>query len=184
MSVYRYDVVMTKLEYCVQDHGVGVLEDRFATLTPSQLLRHEQQSVIQLAMGVLKSRMATGELMTSPDKVKQYFQLKLGEEPNETFAVLFLTNRHMVISYEELFHGTIDGASVHPRVVAQRCLLLNASAVIFAHNHPSGIAEPSQADIQITQRLKEALALVDVRVLDHIVVGAGGIISLAERGDL
>ncbi|MES9857915.1 MAG: JAB domain-containing protein [Sedimenticola sp.] len=126
--------------------------------------------------------MATGELMTSPDKVKQYLQLKLSEEPNETFTALFLTNRHMVIRYEELFHGTVDGASVHPIVVAQRCLLLNASAVIFAHNHPSGVAEPSQADIQITQRFKNTLVLVDVRVLDHIVVGAGGITSWAERG--
>jgi DNA repair protein RadC len=96
--------------------------------------------------------------------------------------VLLLDNRHRVIAYKELFRGTIDGASVHPREVVREAMHWNAAAVIFAHNHPSGVAEPSQADIRITQRLKDALALVEVRVLDHIVIGEGEGASLAERG--
>jgi DNA repair protein RadC len=95
---------------------------------------------------------------------------------------LFLDNRHRVIDYRELFRGTIDGASVHPREVVRSALDLNAAAVIFAHNHPSGVAEPSQSDLRITQRLKDALALIDVRVLDHLIIGEGEGTSLAERG--
>ncbi len=98
------------------------------------------------------------------------------------FAGLFLDNRHRVIQYHELFRGTIDGAAVYPREVVRYALEQNAAAVIFAHNHPSGVAEPSQADISLTRRLKEALGLVDIRVLDHMVVGHGEVISLAERG--
>jgi DNA repair protein RadC len=98
------------------------------------------------------------------------------------FACLFLDNRHRVIEYEELFQGTIDGASVHPRQVVRRALDHNAAALILAHNHPSGIAEPSEADRNITQRLQEALRLVDVRILDHIVVGDGEMRSMAEMG--
>lgn len=100
----------------------------------------------------------------------------------EVFAVLFLDNRHRLIAFVEMFHGTIDGASVHPRVVVKRALELNAAAVIFAHNHPAGIPEPSQADEMITLRLREALGLVEIRVLDHVVVGGGRIVSFAERG--
>jgi DNA repair protein RadC len=98
------------------------------------------------------------------------------------FACLFLDNRHRLIEYEELFRGTIDGASVHPREVVRRALRANAAAVIFAHNHPSGVAEPSQSDLRITQRLKDALSLVEVRVLDHVIIGDGQGTSLAERG--
>ena len=102
--------------------------------------------------------------------------------PHEGFCGVFLDNRHRVIALEELFRGTIDGASVHPREVVKRALAKNAAAVILAHNHPSGIAEPSQADELITRRLKEALALVDIRVLDHLVIGDGVCESFAERG--
>jgi DNA repair protein RadC len=98
------------------------------------------------------------------------------------FTCLFLDNRHRVIECEELFRGTIDGASVHPREVVKRALQLNAAALILAHNHPSGVAEPSQADQQLTRRLREALGLVDIRVLDHLVVGDGEAVSFAERG--
>ena len=98
------------------------------------------------------------------------------------FGVLFLDNRHRVLAFEELFRGTIDGASVHPREVVRRALQLNAAAVILSHNHPSGVAEPSQADRQITARLREALDLVGIRVLDHLVVGDGDCCSLADRG--
>ena len=101
---------------------------------------------------------------------------------NEVFAAVFLDNRHRVIAFEELFHGTVDGASVHPRVVARRALAHNAAALIACHNHPSGVAEPSLADRAITGRLRDALALVDVRLLDHFVVGDGEVVSFAERG--
>ena len=100
----------------------------------------------------------------------------------EVFAALFLDNKNRVIIYEELFYGTIDSASVYPRIVAQKALQYNAAAVIVAHNHPSGVAEPSRGDESITLRLKEALALVEVQLLDHIVVGDGKCVSLAERG--
>jgi DNA repair protein RadC len=98
------------------------------------------------------------------------------------FCVLFLTNRHRVIAFEEMFRGTIDGATVHPREVVKQALRLNAAAVILAHNHPSGVSEPSRADEAITRRLRDALALVDIRVLDHLIVGGSEITSLAERG--
>jgi DNA repair protein RadC len=109
-------------------------------------------------------------------------QLVFESYRNEVFAAIFLDNRHRVLGFEELFFGTIDGASVHPRVVVQRALDLNAAAVIFAHNHPSGVAEPSRSDEALTRRLREALGLVDIRVLDHLVVGSEGIVSFAERG--
>ena len=107
---------------------------------------------------------------------------RLRDYPHEVLACLFLDNRHRVIAYEELFHGTINGTTVHPREVVKRSLAQNAAALILAHNHPSGVAEPSQADINLTQRLQDALALIDVRVLDHIVIGDGECIALAERG--
>ena len=123
-----------------------------------------------------------GAALTSPDDTRNYLKLRLYGLPSEVFVCLFLDNRHRVIRYEELFKGTIDGASVHPREVVRRVIETNAAAVILAHNHPSGEAEPSQADLRITQRLKDALALIDVRVLDHVIVGDGATISLAERG--
>ena len=122
------------------------------------------------------------DCLTSPQDTRDYLKLRLYGLPYEVFVCLFLDNRHRVIRYEELFRGTIDGASVHPREVVRRVIETNAAAVIFAHNHPSGIAEPSQADIRITQTLKDALALIEVRVLDHLIVGEGPGVSLAERG--
>jgi len=122
------------------------------------------------------------DALTSPQDTRDYLKLRLYGLPYEIFACLFLDNRHRVIRYEELFKGTIDGASVHPREVVRRVIETTAAAVIFAHNHPSGVAEPSQADLRITQTLKNALALIDVRVLDHMIVGDGAITSLAERG--
>jgi DNA repair protein RadC len=120
--------------------------------------------------------------LTSPDGVRDYLRLQLAHQEREVFAVLFLDTHHRAISYEELFFGTIDGARVHPREVVKVALRQNAAAVILSHNHPSGVAEPSEADRRITQRLKDALALVDVRVLDHFVVGVEGSVSFAERG--
>lgn len=122
-----------------------------------------------------------GEALCSPAQTRQYLQLQLGDYPHEVFACLFLDNRNRVISFEKLFHGTIDGASVYPREVVRAAINHNAAAVIFAHNHPSSVCEPSEADKKITKRLKDALALVDVRVLDHFII-SDEVVSFAERG--
>lgn len=148
----------------------------------NHLQEHEQTSIIELALAILTNRHRPGQALTSPTETARYLMLRFAEYKNEVFSALFLDNRHRILAFEELFFGTIDGASVHPRVVVQRAMEINAAAVIFAHNHPSGVAEPSQADQNITRRLKEALNLVDVRVLDHIVVGSEGTTSFAERG--
>lgn len=143
-------------------------------------------SIIETALKILEKRLTYNiyaPVLTSPEDSKNFVKLKLSEYEHEVFACLFLDNRHRVISFDELFRGTIDGASVYPREVVKAALGHNAAAVIFAHNHPSGNAEPSQADKQITTRLKDALSLIDVRVLDHLVVGSE-IISFAERGFL
>ncbi|CRI66940.1 putative DNA binding protein, possibly associated to lesions; CP4-6 prophage [Thiocapsa sp. KS1] len=142
-----------------------------------------EDDVIAQAFRILCNRHRPGAILTSPEDTRNFIRLKIAEELNEVFGCLFLDNRHRVIAVEELFTGTIDGASVHPRVVVQQALKAhNAAAVIFFHNHPSGVVEPSQADLRITQRLKEALALVDIRVLDHVIVSHEGSTSLAERG--
>ena len=159
-----------------------VREDRFQGLRPDDLHEREIDSLLDLALKVLAHRHRRGEPLTSPEDSRAYLRLKIGERKFEVFACVFVDNRHRVIAFEELFQGTIDGASVHPRVVVQRALEVNAAAVLFAHNHPSGVAEPSMADQRITQRLKDALALVEVRVLDHFIVTAEGSISFAERG--
>jgi DNA repair protein RadC len=142
-----------------------------------------ENDVIAEAFRILCNRHRAGEVLTSPEATRDFIRLRLAEELNEVFGCIFLDNRHRVIAVEELFRGTIDGASVHPRVVVQHALTAhNAAAVIFYHNHPSGIVEPSQADLRITQRLKDALALVEIRVLDHVIVSFEGSTSLAERG--
>ena len=140
------------------------------------------QAVLEMGRRHLAERFDRGSPLLSPEHTARYLQSRLRDYPYEVFAVMFLDNRHRVLAFEELFRGTIDGASVHPREVVRRALALNAAAVIFSHNHPSGIAEPSQADQRITTRLREALALIDVRVLDHLVVGDGDCCSLAQRG--
>jgi len=140
------------------------------------------QAVLEMSRRYLRQNMDRNGTLTSPDDTRDYLTAHLAGHPNEVFACLFLDNRHRIIEYEELFHGTIDGASVHPREVVRRALKHNAAALILAHNHPSGVAEPSRADSSITQRLKQALELVDVRVLDHFIIGDGEATSLAERG--
>jgi DNA repair protein RadC len=128
---------------------------------------------------------APGEARSSlkaPGDAARFFRARLADLPHEVFGGLFLDTRHRLIRYEELFRGTIDGAAVYPREVLKRALDLNASALIIGHNHPSGVAEPSEADRSITSRLARALALVDIRLLDHVVVSRDGHVSLAERG--
>jgi DNA repair protein RadC len=140
------------------------------------------QAALELARRYLFTCITRGDALGSANEVRHFLQLKMRGLPHEIFTCLFLDNQHAVISYEELFRGTIDGASVYPREIVKRALALNASAVIFAHNHPSGIAEPSQADQRLTERLKIALGTVDIRVLDHFVVGELEAVSFAERG--
>lgn len=137
--------------------------------------------ILSAAHAIINQRFRRGASISSVAASIDLFRQKLSLREQEVFAVLFLDNRHRVIAYEELFYGTIDGASVHPRVVAQKALAHNAAAIIVAHNHPSGVPEPSNADRNITQRLKDALVLVDVRLLDHIVVGEQ-CVSLVQMG--
>ncbi|MDD2776358.1 MAG: DNA repair protein RadC [Gallionella sp.] len=140
------------------------------------------QAVIELSRRALHEEMQRGDALNSPHVVRNYLQLLLAGRHQEVFVVLFLDTQHRVIASEELFQGTLGQASVYPREVVKRALANNAAAVIFAHNHPSGVAEPSAADERLTATLKQALALVEVRVLDHFIVAMGTTISFAERG--
>ena len=140
------------------------------------------QAVLEMSSRYLKETIEKQDVISSPHDTRQFLKSKLRDRTSEVFAALFLDNRHQVLKFEELFYGTIDGASVYPREVVKKALQHNAAAIIVAHNHPSGIAEPSQADEQITLRLNKALALVDIRLLDHLIIGDGEIVSLAERG--
>ena len=159
----------SQTEFC---KGLGLGNAKYAQL----------QAVLEMGRRHLSAAMKTGDLLTSPDLVRNYLSAQLRHQPREVFAVLFLDNQNRLITYEELFFGTIDGASVYPREVVRRALAHNCAAVILSHNHPSGVAEPSQADCRITQRLQAALDLIDVRVIDHMVVGDVEVISFAERG--
>lgn len=139
--------------------------------------------IIQKALNIIASRISKkGEFLQNPKSVTDFLKLKLSGLEHEVFSVIYLDNQHRVIEYEELFRGTINGASVHPREVLKECLKRNASAVIFAHNHPSGLPEPSSADRHITKTLVEALSIIDITVLDHIIVGGDDTIAFSERG--
>ena len=140
------------------------------------------QAALELTRRHYQELMMTGSALSNPRATREFLRSRLRDLPHEVFCCVYLDNRHRVIAFKELFRGTIDGASVHPREVVKEALARNAAAVILVHNHPSGLAEPSQADELITRRLKEALGLVDIRVLDHLVVGDGGCESFAERG--
>ncbi|UZR27170.1 RadC family protein [Methylococcus mesophilus] len=140
------------------------------------------QAVLELARRHFEECLKREDALTSPELTRQYLSNWLKGKPYEVFVGLFLDNQHRVIRAEELFRGTIDGASVYPREVVKQALSENAAAMIFAHNHPSGICEPSDADRMLTQRLKQALGLVDIRVLDHFIIGDGMPYSFAERG--
>lgn len=140
------------------------------------------QAVLEMAKRHLMESLHRPEGFGSANEVRQFLTAQLRAKAHEVFAALFLNSQNQLLRYEELFQGTIDGASVYPREVVKKVLQYNAASVIFAHNHPSGVAEPSQADRHITDRLVRALDLVDVRVLDHFVVGDGTVTSFAERG--
>ncbi len=149
-------------------------------LSPARFAR--LQGALEISRRHVFATLCEGNVLASPADVRHYLSLHLTGLPHEVFSALFLDNRHRVIEYRELFRGTLDSAAVYPREVVKRCLLSNAAAVIFAHNHPSGVAEPSDTDVRLTRRLTEALALIDVRVLDHLIIGQGVQTSLAERG--
>ncbi len=151
-------------------HGLGLA--KYAQL----------QAVLEMARRHLAETLERGDALTSPELTRRYLRLQLQHEVREVFAALYLDSQNRVLAFERLALGTIDSAAVYPREVLRRCLHHGAAAVIFAHNHPSGVAEPSQADRRITEQLRAALALVDIRVLDHIVVGSGCCTSFAERG--
>ena len=140
------------------------------------------QAVLEMARRHLQACLESSDSLTGPEDTRRYLTARLRHLPHEVFVCLFLDNRHQVIGFEELFRGTINATSVYPREVVRRALDFNAAAVILAHNHPSGVAEPSQADEQMTERLAQALAVVDIRVVDHFVVGEGRPVSFAERG--
>jgi DNA repair protein RadC len=139
-------------------------------------------AIVEEALQLLASEVREADAMHSPQSVKDYLRLKLGDRPHEVFAVMFLDTQNRVLVVEEMFRGTLTQTSVYPREVVIAALGHQAAGVILAHNHPSGLAEPSRADQALTQTLKAALALVDVRVLDHMVVTRGSVMSFAERG--
>lgn len=138
--------------------------------------------LLGFATGLLEERFRRSDALGSPDATRDYLMLRLAVEERELFGVVFLDSQHQVLSFEVLFQGSLSSTTVHPREVVKRCLALNAGAVILAHNHPSGVPDPSSADRQITDRLGRALELVEVRLLDHIVVGGPRAVSFAERG--
>ena len=140
------------------------------------------QAAIELSRRRMLEQLQASDILSSSSSTRSYLKAKFRSYKYEVFSCIFLNNQHHVVKLEELFTGTIDGAAVYPREVVKRCLYHNAAAVIFAHNHPSGVAEPSQADISITHKLKSALSTIDVRVLDHFVIGYPDVVSFAERG--
>jgi len=162
-------LLASKKEFCAHQ-GLGPA--KFALM----------QAVLEMSHRYLEAEIKRGEGLTSPESAGRYLKLHLRDLPHEVFALLLLDNQHRVLHFEVLFRGTLDSASVYPREVVKLVLAHNAAAVIMAHNHPSGIAEPSNADELITKRLKEALACIDVRVLDHLIIGDGEPVSFAARG--
>lgn len=140
------------------------------------------QAVLELSRRQMREKLEQVDALSNSQMTRDYLRARMRDYQREVFTCLYLDNQHRVVAVEELFHGTIDGAAVYPREVVKRCLHNNAAAVIFAHNHPSGVAEPSQADLSITRRLQQALNTIDVRVLDHVVVGREEVVSFAERG--
>jgi len=162
-------IAADRSRFCAQ-RGLGLA--RFAEL----------QAAVEISRRQLTEALRSGPSIASPRATRDFLMARLRDLEHEVFCCLYLDNRHRLIRFEELFRGTIDGASVHPREIVKQSLQWNCAAVIVAHNHPSGIAEPSQADELITQRVKQALGVVDIRLLDHIIIGDGNCVSLAERG--
>ncbi len=179
--------VLQLAEHVLQRFGgfAGLLQarpDELAVKGLGPAKRAELAAVVEMARRSLVQQMRETPVFDSPQAVKDFVQLKLAGLHQEVFAVLFLDSQHRLVQWDEMFRGTLNQTSVYPREVVKRALALNAGAAILAHNHPSGLAEPSRADEFLTQSLKSALQLVDVRLLDHLVVGRGAVVSFAERG--
>jgi len=184
---YKGHGVMALAADVLQDGGFAALLQatpeslkRIKGLGPAK--RAELLAVMEMARRALVQQMQAMPVFDSPSRVKDFLALHLAGRTQEVFAVLFLDAQHRLLKLEDLFFGTLTQTSVYPREVVKRALALNAGAVVLAHNHPSGVAEPSRADEYLTQTLTSALKLVDVRVLDHLVVGQGQVVSMAERG--
>ena len=160
----------------------ALLNESIAPYDPQPKVQTKLQAAKELVRRSLLETLNHGDALSSPARVREYLRLTLAGREHEIFMVLFLDAQNRVIEAEEMFRGTLTQTSVYPREVVKRSLFNNAGAVILAHNHPSGVAEPSHADETLTQTLKQALALVDVRVLDHFIVAGSGILSMAERG--
>ena len=160
----------------------GSLSDLFLDDTLPDDVKARLRASRELVQRWMLEDMRRQPVLQNPRAARDYLAVHYAGQEREIFGVMFLDNRHRLIAVEEMFLGTVDGASVHPREIVKRALRLNAAAVILAHNHPSGVAEPSQADELITVRIRDALALVDIRVLDHLVVGGNVVTSFAERG--
>lgn len=176
-GVQELDLFSSSEEVKIKETFLRDEEGKYRTMrsvTPEEILAFTRE--------FLEEKFRRTDFLSSPEITKEYLRTRLALRESEVFSCIFLDNRHQVIEFEELFQGTIDGCSVHPREVTKRALYHNASATIFAHNHPSGNPEPSRADKMITTRLQEALKLIDVKVLDHIVVGGSEMVSLAELG--
>ncbi|MDE1948155.1 MAG: DNA repair protein RadC, partial [Burkholderiales bacterium] len=185
---YRGHGVFLLAEQVLERCGgyAGLLAATPASLAPIKGLgpakRAELLAVMEMARRALAQPLRSAPVFDAPGRVKDYLALELGGREREVFAVLFLDAQHRLLRLEEMFQGTLTQTSVYPREIVRRALTLGAGAVVLAHNHPSGVAEPSRADEFLTRSLQSALALVDVRVLDHIVVGRGEVVSMAERG--
>ncbi|MFT6592306.1 MAG: DNA repair protein RadC [Zhongshania sp.] len=162
-------IAASRERFCAS-HGLG--DAKFVQL----------QAVVEMSRRYLAEALQQRPVFSSAASTRQFLLAQLRHEVREVFAVMYLDNQHQLLCYEPLFYGTIDGAAVYPREIARRALELHAAALIVAHNHPSGVAEPSDADIRITRRIRDALALLDMRLLDHCVVAGPEVISLAERG--
>jgi DNA repair protein RadC len=165
------EAITMKSEYTLM---IAETDGAYRTATGDEILAAAREH--------LSRKVRRGITLSSPRTTKDYLSLKLGDLQHEVFAILFLDRRNRLICYREMFRGTIDGSTVHPREVVKEALAQNAAGVIFAHPHPSGVASPSAADEAITARLKEALSLIDVRVLDHIVIAGGEAVSFVESG--
>ncbi|ADZ89806.1 RadC family protein [Marinomonas mediterranea] len=165
----RQLLAATREEFC---QGFGLGDAKYTQL----------QAVMEMSRRYLHEQLVKETVFHNADHVKSYLSSQLRHSPREKFVALFLDSQHRLIRYQELFHGTIDSAAVYPREIVKAALINNAAAIIVAHNHPSGVCEPSQSDIHITSRIKKALALIDVALLDHFIVGEGQPLSLAERG--
>ena len=168
-------------EFSSLQHLMRTLPDRsHCCADPRGYLR--LTGVLEIYKRMQREKLTTRDSFEGPEQVKRYLAIQLENAEQEIFAIMLLDNSHRLIRFEKLFYGTVNGAQVYPRVILQRVLKNNAAALILAHNHPSGVAEPSHADKQITNTINELVSLVDVRLLDHLVVGAGEVVSFAERG--